>query len=730
MKTQRHPWKTHSFLDVTSVWIGCLLLLWARTCAAFPDSVRVGGFFAPVSENGQLFVDQAEHLAAFIMAANEINDKTDGVHDDLLLGTKFEIAVGTENSLTSAAVDVAEFASDFADESVTAVISSLHNRDSLVVSQLLGTMNVLAVLSVADSSQFFDIITYPNVVDVRPLISRQGMVVHNFICNYARKVVVFAGTDVDSIQTMTTFHQESASSSCALDILAVVSVRSQLTDLSFEIDQAMSTGARYFVLFMPAEQNAWLIEQGYEAGLFHTDTVLYTTVDGAYNITHYFSPETDIARVMTGFFYFEYIPDYYVNGTGEAMRFTERWRQQPSRAGSTVNGVTTCDASVDDSGHYLYQVIVDDTAICSGLDFSSYDASGYSVRPSTALTYDATILTARAMDMAIQNNLDYTDPAVLMNLMVMNISFDGVSGPLDLFKGYSEFENDGRGIRNKGTEYAVLNFNPSVYHNGSNEFMVSIGTFNGDTREYTACSPVDNLECYRPIYSGPTAGSYHIPPSDSPPIMHATQARSFNDLCFTLAAIIFFLVAIFGLFTARHRRSKIIKASQPTLLWCILVGGVIAALRILMGALPKTDLTCAGELWFGHLAFIVMMGSLFVKSYRVHCIVNNRKLIRVTFSAMRAFRTLMWLVFAMLVYLAFTQCFGQPHVSYQTVTVANQETDTSFCSTERPQFETALFVAEGLMLAGSFRVCWEIRNVPDIVNESKQISTGTNVQTV
>jgi hypothetical protein len=81
----------------------------------------------------------------------------------------------------------------------------------------------------------------------------------------------------------------------------------------------------------------------------------------------------------------------------------------------------------------------------------------------------------------------------------------------------------------------------------------------------------------------------------------------------------------------------------------------------------------------------------------------------------------------MLVYLAFTQCFGQPHVSYQTVTVANQETDTSFCSTERPQFETALFVAEGLMLAGSFRVCWEIRNVPDIVNESKQISTGTNV---
>jgi hypothetical protein len=664
---------------------------WAQQIEAdIPDSVRVGGFFAPVSENGQLFVDQAEHLAAFIMAANEINDKTDGVHDDLLLGTKFEIAVGTENSLTSAAVDVAEFTSDFEGEGVTAVISSLHNRDSLVVSQLLGAMNVLTVLSVADSSNFFDIYAYPHVVDVRPLVSRQGMVIHNFICAHARKVVVFAGTDVDSIQAMTTFHQESEGSDCALDILAVVSVRSQLTDLSFEIDQAMSAGARYFVLFMPAEQNAWLIEQGYEAGLFHTDTVLYTTIDGAANITHYFSPETDNARVMTGFFYFEYIPDYYVSGTGEAMRFTERWRQQPSRAGNIVNGVMTCDTSLDDNGHYLYQVTVDDTAICSGLDFSSYDASGYSIRPSTALTYDATILTARAMDMAIQNNLDYTDPAVLMSLMVSNISFHGVSGPLDLFKGYPQFANDGRGIRNKGTQYAVLNFNPSLYRNGSMDFMVRIGTFDGDTKQYTPCAPADNVNCFLPMFSGQTEGSYHIPPLDSPPIIYATQSLSFDALCFALAGIILALVLLLAVLMVYHRRSKVLKASQPILLWCILIGGVISAARILMGGLPKTDITCTGEIWFGHLAFTVMVGSLFVKSYRVHRIVNTKKLARVTFSAMKAFRILLGIVASVVIYLGIAQQLGRPEVLYQRSFVNNQETDIAYSDTKRPQFETPL----------------------------------------
>jgi hypothetical protein len=712
-----------SFHLIVGALICCFLLGASLIGADVPPRVQIGGFFAPVSSNGNLIVDQAEHIAAFIMAANEINNKADGIHDDLLLSTKFEIAVATEDSVTSAAVAAVEFGNAFGGSGVIAAITALHNEDALIVTKLLSAMNTLSVLTVADSSQFFDIYAYPNVVDVRPLISRQGMVLQNFICNHARKIVIFAGTDVDSIQTMTAFQQESASS-CALDILAVVSVRSQLTDLSFEIDQAMSAGARYFVLFMPAEQNAWLIEQGYEAGLFHTDTVLYTTIDGAANITHYFSPETDTARVMTGFFYFEYIPDYYVSGTGEAMRFTERWRQQPSRAGNIVNGVMTCDTSLDDNGHYLYQVTVDDTAICSGLDFSSYDASGYSIRPSTALTYDATILTARAMDMAIQNNLDYTDPAVLMSLMVSNISFHGVSGPLDLFKGYPQFANDGRGIRNKGTQYAVLNFNPSLYRNGSMDFMVRIGTFDGDTKQYTPCAPADNVNCFLPMFSGQTEGSYHIPPLDSPPIIYATQSLSFDALCFALAGIILALVLLLAVLMVYHRRSKVLKASQPILLWCILIGGVISAARILMGGLPKTDITCTGEIWFGHLAFTVMVGSLFVKSYRVHRIVNTKKLARVTFSAMKAFRILLGIVASVVIYLGIAQQLGRPEVLYQRSFVNNQETDIAYCDTKRPHFETALFTFEAIFLAFSFRVCWKIRNVPDIVNESKQISTA------
>jgi hypothetical protein len=696
--------------------------------ARVPSRLRIGGFFSPVSPTLKLYVDQAEHLAAFIMAVNDINNKTDGIYDHLLPGTTFQLALGVENSMATAAANAVSLGSAFGGKGVIAAVSSLNDRDALIVSQLLNSMNVLTVLSVAFSGLFNDFATYPYVANVRPLVSRQGMVVQNMIClSEARKIVVFAGTDEDDIQMMSQFQDESV---CELNILAVISVRAELSDLSYEISQALVTGSRYFVNFLPASQNAWLIEQGFEAGLFHDNTVIYSTLNGAANITLYFSASTDIARVMTGFFYFKYLPDYYMGRTEEATKFARRWREQVSRVGVVVNGTEICDQSIDSSGNTLYQVIVNKTKICTGLDFSLYDGSGSDMHPYTALTYDSTILLAMALDMAVQGGMNYKDPTTVLNLIINNITMNGTTGPLNLFQGYGQYGNNGRGARNAGTQYNVYNFNAEMYNDGADAFMVSVGIFDGDTRVYRPCSPVDQITCFMPVYSSKTAGSYNIPPSDAPAVIINSISPAFSALCFAMAAIIMSLVTVFGFFVAFHRRSKVVKASQPTLLWCILFGGAIAALRIVMGGLHKDDMVCAGEVWFGHLAFVVMIGSLFVKSYRVHCIVNTRKLVRVTFSAMHAFRILVGMVAAMAAYLVLTQAVGHPHMQYQATVIANQQTDIRFCTLEYSQFETVLFVVEGLMLTVSFRVCWEIRKVPDVVNESKQISTGRIISVV
>jgi hypothetical protein len=715
-------------MKMMMTWIVICVLL--ASCGCFgsvtpnvPSAVYVGGFFSPVGPNGKVFLDQAEHLAAFMMAVNDINNKTDGIYDDVLVGTDFLIAVDNADSLASAADNAVTLGSSaFGGQGVSAAVVSLGDLEALMVSQLMNTMNVLAVLSIASSGLFDQWSIYPSVINTRPLVSRQGMVVQNMIClSNVRKIVVFVGTDEDDIQMINQFQDEGL---CELDIMAVISIRADLEDMSVEIKQALAFGARYFVNFLTAEQNAGLLEQGYDAGLFHDSTVIYASTSGATNITQYFSAETDVARVMTGFIYFEYIPNYYMGRTKESLSFARRWKEQPSRSGQVVGGTQVCDQTKDDNGNFIYQVYWNKTTVCTGLDFDGYDVSGSDILPQTALSYDSAIFLAMAMDMAIKNGLNYKDPNTIVNLMIYNLTHNATTGPLGIFAGYAKYNYNGKGVRSAGTQYTAYNFNPSRYTSGSDDFMVNIGRFDGDQRVFVPCSPVDYFQCFPPVYSGETDGSYNIPPSDTPPVIIFEIPMAFTSLCYLLSGIVTLMVLAFGLFTFTHRRSKVIKASQPMLLWCILIGGLISALRIFFGALPNSDAVCSAEVWFGHLGFIVMIGSLFVKSYRVHCIVNTRKLVRVTFSALHAFRILLAIVLATVVFLIATQLVGKPIMRAEATVVANQETDVRFCALEFPQFQTALFVMEGFLLAISFRVCWEIRHVPDIVNESKQISTG------
>jgi hypothetical protein len=699
----------------------CMWLASVLVMGSVPAEIQVGGLFAPVAPNGNLYTDQAEHIAAFVMAINEINNKTDGIHDDLLPNTTLTYAVRADQAMTGALTNALTLESLFGGSGVVAVVNALHNANALVVTQLFGTLKVMSLVTVTNSGQFDEAATYPYVANVRPLVSRHGMVIQNRICALARKVVVFAGTDPDDIQMMRQFQDESI---CELDILALISVRGELTDLSDEIATAKPTGSRYFVLFLLPEQNALLIEQGYAAGLFHENTVIFTSSNGAVNITEYFSPATDVARVMTGVFTHKYVPNYYLKRAPTAIAFAQRWRRQQSTTGVAVNGKTVCDAATDNTGNFLYKAVIDNVTTCTGLNFAKYTSSGSNIKTYTPLTYDATIMLAMALDLAISNDLDYTNPLILKNLMSLNVSFDGASGPVNLFHGYPQYENDARGVRNAGTQYRATNFNPDLYNNGSEAYMVTIGFFDGDTREFTACAPIDRVTCFPPTYSAATDGSYSNPPSDTPPIIYKKLTPTFRALCFCMVAIIVVLVVVFGSFTYRRRQSKVIRTAQPVLLLCILVGGLIAAARIVFGGLQNSDTVCSSEIWLGHLAFVVMIGSLFVKSYRVHCIVNTRKLVRVTFSAYHAFRLLVVIVTCIIAYLAVMQSIGKPHMRYLESVVENQQTNTAYCALEFSQFQTALYAVELVLMVVSFRVCWEIRNVPDVVNESKQISTG------
>jgi hypothetical protein len=718
--------------------LSCLRILilwssWAGWVCSVPSTVNIGGIFAPISSTGVLARDQQEHLAAFVMAINEINNKSDGLYDNVLVNTTLKFSVEEGNTMATALSNFIQFQTAFAGAGVASVVNTLPNDNALYVNQLATNMKLTTVMSYASNGAFYADNVYPYSVKVAGLVSHASYGLQSALCSLGQKMAFFLSLADEDIQALyelsLAFIYAAALEDCQLSVLAEVVVRTDMTDMSSFIGQAIGAGARYFMLLLPASQAAQMIEQGYAAGLFDEYSVIFTTDRGAQNITSYFTPEADVSHLLTGFFTINYWPDYYMGRTAASIAFAKRWQKQASAAGAVVNGTQVCNSAKDDDGDfYLYKSTINNVTTCTGLDFSSYSASGSDLQPFTTLTYDATILTAMALDYAIKNGVAYTGTEMLHDIFVTALSMQGVSGPIAFNTGFSVFEYDGQATRAAGMQYRITNFNPTLYAAGDPDYMVTVGQYDADARTTTWCTADDDATgCHLPTYRLAINGDYHTAPPDAPSLIVKKMYPSWTIVFIFFAALLVAMVLAFGAFTIWYRNSKIIKASQPLLLGCILVGGLVAAARILVGTLDKTTLLCRTEFWTGHVAFVIMIGGLFVKSYRVHCIVNTKQLRRVTFSATDAFRMLIAIVLFVIVYLIFATIYGQPHLRVMVVTESNQETEWKFCGMKQPQFQTALFAAELLLLIVGFRTCWDIRNVPDIVNESRQISSAMSV---
>jgi hypothetical protein len=696
------------------------------TLAGVPPTAYIGGLFAPMTPSGHLDLAQAEHLAAFVMAVNDINNKNDGIYDNLLLGTELVHTIEGAYPLIGAIEQFFQLVQSFEGSHLVSVVSALDNEDMLVISQLASKVETQIMTTVSDSGEYYNADWCPTVSNIAALQSHEGAAIQNHVCQFATKVLLFVGTDAEDIDAMSEFTDESV---CALHIFSSVVIRSEDSNFAAEIAHAKSFGARAFIFFLHARQVAGLLEQGYAADLFHEGITISLSSRGITNITQYFSADADISSLMMATFSYHYNPEYFMNKTAESISFASRWRKQNNTAGNFVDDNIVCNDALDGDGDYhLYEAVdpITNRIVCTGLNFSVYDELGFSIQPNTALTYDATIMAAMALDFAIRNELDYNDYTVIQDILVNNVTLAGVTGPLVLSKGFPQYRYAGRNTRSGGTVFRLTNFNPTMYSNGytsPEDFMVPVGFFDTYTQTFVSCGAFGPA-CFPAVYSSADDGSQYIPPPDFNPTISVKLRTAYSAIFHAMAGILIFMVFAFGVFVIVNRRSKVIKASQPTLLACILIGGLLGAARISIGGTDKNDTLCAAEFWVGHLAFIIMIGSLFGKSYRVHRIVNTKGLRHVTFTAFEAFRILLGIVAAAIIYLIIASIVGDPDMHYLRSFKANQETHWKYCSMDYSQFQTALFALEFIFLITGFRICWEIRNVPDLVNESKQISTA------
>ena len=97
---------------------------------------------------------------------------------------------------------------------------------------------------------------------------------------------------------------------------------------------------------------------------------------------------------------------------------------------------------------------------------------------------------------------------------------------------------------------------------------------------------------------------------------------------------------------------------------------------------------------------------------------------RVTFSTHKAMTIIVIIIGFAIILLILLTFVGQPYQSYVTFTTNNQTTYLIQCDYQYSIVQIIMFIFEGISMIVGIRLCWLVRDVPDVVNESKNIATG------
>jgi hypothetical protein len=146
----------------------------------------IGGIFSPFAGEGLIAVDQAENLAAFLMAVGHINNKTDGIADDILPNSQLKIALRTGNSFAGTIKAVDSLLGAFYNTGVLGVVSGQPTAEVEAANQMLKDFGIVQVHSVGMDTSLGEGVKYPYKIQMPPIDSFQG--IHMYIWNHVQMV--------------------------------------------------------------------------------------------------------------------------------------------------------------------------------------------------------------------------------------------------------------------------------------------------------------------------------------------------------------------------------------------------------------------------------------------------------------------------------------------------------------------------------------------------------------
>jgi ABC-type branched-subunit amino acid transport system substrate-binding protein len=669
------------------------------------DVVRIGGLFSPFLADGTIDKSQTEHMLAFLMAIEEINDKTDGIDDDILPDSQVVYALSNFSPDSIWAIRSMQYVyTAFSVSGLDGIVNALSSKEALVLDMISSQRQLMQVYSVIDDAEFNDGEKHPFKAQTNALYSFSGYVIGQVLCSRfgIRRVVVFTDLADENVQAGIEFRN---SKFCSFEILGWFAERPGVTNFEDTIASAKATGGQIFVFFAHPSETAALILQGYNAGLFVEGTQI--VVSGSVEFLNYFPEGVDGAHYSKGALIIQPWTDFSVHFSGPGSTFVERLMKFGEDRASY------CSNWLDDNWvNFILRNRMFPNA-CITFNASQYRKGTRVLHKLVGQTYDATKLLLRGIDLALKTSLSPSGLDIRSTIN-RNVTFRGASGMIDIYEGDADEEVDhplGRGDRRAGLHYKLLNFIDGK--------MELIGAWDVDAA--TVLCPVDGM-CSTAVFNT-RDGSF---PSDLKSTTYMVLNDAMQIALYVLGSFVVAIGVIVAFAVYNFRQHSIIKRAQEHLLYFILLGLVLAGAFVIVSGISLSNEICIATMWLGHSSYAFVFGGIYAKAWRIEKLVNTVNMKRMLVSDMEMITRFALGALFLCAYLILATLLGKPHLAIKSTFDSNQKTVEEICISEVPAFQIALFVIEIAFLLRGTHLCWSIKDIPDKFNEFASNLTGAS----
>ena len=405
-----------------------LLLAAAAAAPAAAATVRIGGLYPQRRTSGVPYTMSSRRMAAFVMAIEEINNRS-----DLLPHTNLSFAVkDSKCSQGYALVGAHELISEaFGGAGVSALVGAACSSASASAASYANLYSVPQISPSSTSATLSDSVMYPYFARVAPSDALQSFALADLVeyqLGVSRVACVHSDDDYGTTG-MAAFINEARLR--RIDRLAVTSFANGATDFAPQIDVLRSSGAAVVVLFCQSIEAADFIAAVQAAG-------------GLENLT-WVGSEAATAAISTNLEHLQPAVMGFLGlrpPIGEGKIYTEFLsRLDAFHAG--VVGEWGCSDATDDDGNRLWRL---EDAEGGGCIWSGPAAASDFY---ASFSYDAVFAVAHALHGLVDGtdgSADGVDGDAL-HAAILATNFTGATGAVGL---------DAHGDRNRGVRYDVF----------------------------------------------------------------------------------------------------------------------------------------------------------------------------------------------------------------------------------------------------------------------------------